>query len=78
MIANGKHDWVELNHILHESPQSGHGGGQGINTGASRRNHSSGGGASLLDEPTTNDDSSKKAHAAIRSESSLLRAEPTP
>jgi len=28
MIANGKHDRVERNHISHESPQSGQGGGR--------------------------------------------------
>jgi len=69
------HDPVELNYILHESPQLGQGGGHSISTRESHRNHDGGGEAGLRDEPVANDDSSSKAKAATRSESFLLKAE---
>jgi len=78
VITDNMYDKVELNHISHESPQSGHGGDRGIITSVSLRNHGGGDGAGLHDKPVANDDSSKKGHTAIKSESSMLRAEPTP
>ena len=76
--TDNRHDWVELNQVLHEYPQLGRGGGRNTNIMESQRNHGRGGGAELRDEPSTSDDSSNKAPVATRCESSLLKADVIP
>ena len=58
------HDRVELNHIPHESSQSGQGGGHNTSTMESHWNHGGGGGAGFRDEPAISDGSASKVQAA--------------
>ena len=74
VVTDSRHDRVELNHISHESSQSGQGGGRSTITRESHQKHG-GGGTGLRDELIESDDSSSKVQAAIRSESPLLKVD---
>ena len=75
VIANNKHDRIELNHISYKFPQSGQGGGRSTSIRESHQIHGGGGEADICDEPAANGDSSSKAHTASRGESSLPKVE---
>ena len=63
VIIDSRHDQIKLNHISHESSQSGQGGDRTTSTRESNRNHS--GGVGLRDEPAASDDSLSKAQVMI-------------
>ena len=70
VVTDSRHDRVELNHISHESSQSGQGDGRSTITRESHQKHG-GSGTGLRDQLIESDDSSSKVQAAIRSESLL-------
>ena len=70
VVTDNRNDWVELNHISHQSDQ---GGGCSSNTRELHQYHGGGGGEGLRDELVVNDDNSNKAHVVTIGESSLLK-----
>jgi len=71
-IIDSRNDWVELNHISH---QSSHGGDCASGSSVSCLSYGGGGETGFLDKSDVVNDNSSKIHVACRGESSPLKTE---